>query len=227
MSRRRAQTVGPAQPKGLALACQVLLDRARRFARAGSRANNQPEYPLSTEGLLSLLRAHAPDVCQHMRRTARLSGLLASRLEVSDRVLELTIRAAELHDVGKLALPRYLLVKRQPLSESEWRLMRQQTLLGERLLECVPEARGVAGIVRASHERYDGAGYPDGLAGKEIPLSARIVAVCDAFDAMTQAGEYRTALSAHGALAQIKHGAGTQFDPEVASEFCKALRVLP
>lgn len=140
-------------------------------------------------------------------------------------MLDLTVRTAELHDVGKLALPRDVLVKREPLDESEWGLIRNHTLLGERLLECIPEATGLAALVRATHERYDGGGYPDGLAGKAIPLPARIVAVCDAFDAMTQPREYRAAVGAHRAIAQVVRGAGTQFDPEVADELCLALMV--
>ena len=118
-----------------------------------------------------------------------------------------------------------MLVKREPLDESEWGLIRNHTLLGERLLECIPEATGLAALVRATHERYDGGGYPDGLAGKAIPLPARIVAVCDAFDAMTQPREYRAAVGAHRAIAQVVRGAGTQFDPEVADELCLALMV--
>jgi HD-GYP domain-containing protein (c-di-GMP phosphodiesterase class II) len=181
----------------------------------------------TTAALLDLLFRHAPEVYEHQLRTARLCALVGARLGLGQTVLELTVRTAELHDVGKLALSRNLLDKREPLDEFEWRLIRKHTLLGERLLECVPEATGIAGLVRATHERYDGTGYPDGLAGATIPLPARIVAVCDAFDAMTQPREYRSAIGAYRAIGQVARGAGTQFDPEVADELCLALMVRP
>jgi HD-GYP domain-containing protein (c-di-GMP phosphodiesterase class II) len=97
--------------------------------------------------------------------------------------------------------------------------MRQHTVIGERMLHMAPALEGVARLVRWSHERIDGAGYPDGLAGDEIPLGARIVAVCDAFGAMTSDRPYRTAGSADEAVAELLRHAGTQFDPEVVAAF--------
>ena len=93
--------------------------------------------------------------------------------------------AAELHDVGKIAIPDAILEKSGPLDETEWGFMRRHTIIGERILMAAPALRSVARLVRSSHERWDGVGYPDGLRGEEIPLGARVVAVCDAFDAMT------------------------------------------
>ena len=93
-------------------------------------------------------------------------------------------RAAELHDIGKIAIPDEILRKPGPLDEIEWELMRKHTLIGERILGASPSLAPVARLVRSSHERWDGEGYPDGLAGEDIPLGARIIFVCDAFDAM-------------------------------------------
>ena len=105
--------------------------------------------------------------------------------------LDEVARAAELHDVGKIAIPDAILDKPGPLDAGEWSFMRRHTLIGERILLAAPALRPVARLVRSSHERWDGGGYPDGLAGEEIPLGARVVAVCDAFDAMTTERPYR------------------------------------
>ena len=104
-------------------------------------------------------------------------------------------RAAELHDIGKIAIPEEILRKPGPLDRTEWELMRRHTLIGERILDTAPALRPVARIVRSSHEWWDGSGYPDGVAGEEIPLGARIIFVCDAFDAMTSLRPYAPAVS--------------------------------
>jgi hypothetical protein len=124
--------------------------------------------------------------------------------------------AALLHDLGKLAVPKQLINKKGPLDEEEWAVMKLHTLTGERLLRKIGgRFEEVARIVRSSHERWDGTGYPDGLAGVTIPIEARIVACCDAFDAMTSDRAYRRALDKEAAVAQLREHAGTQFDPGV------------
>ena len=152
------------------------------------------------------LRDHIDDVAVHAQSVARRLGLRAHELyEV--------VRAAELHDIGKMAIPDALLQKPGPLDAAEWEFMRQHTIIGERMLHMAPALARVAQLVRWSHERVDGTGYPDGLAGDEIPLGARIVSVCDAFDAMTTDRPYRGAVSADEAVAELLRHAGTQFDP--------------
>jgi len=135
-------------------------------------------------------------------------------------------RAAELHDVGKVAIPDAILNKAGPLDEAEWSFMRRHTIIGERILLSAPALRPVARLVRSSHERWDGGGYPDGLAQEEIPLGARIVAVCDAFDAMTTDRPYRRRVSDAAALAELRGNAGTQFDPQVVKAFARTLDEL-
>ena len=108
------------------------------------------------------------------------------------------VRAAELHDIGKVAVPDAILHKPGPLDEAEWSFIRQHTIIGERIVGAAEALRPVGRVVRASHERWDGGGYPDGLAGEAIPLGARIVFACDAWDAMTCDRGYRSALSARG-----------------------------
>ena len=129
--------------------------------------------------------------------------------------------AAELHDIGKMAIPEAILAKPGALSEGEWALMRQHTVAGERIIASSPALADVAPLVRSSHERWDGKGYPDRLVAEQIPRGARIIAVCDSYHAMTSDRAYRRALSPETALAELRAGAGTQFDPEVVNAFLR------
>jgi two-component system, cell cycle response regulator len=154
-----------------------------------------------------------PDIAH---RTAVALGL--------DEVASQRVRqAAELHDVGKVAIPDAILDKPGPLSAAEWAYMKRHTTIGERIVAAAPDLLPVAGIVRASHEAFDGTGYPDGLRGEEIPLEARIVGVCAAYAAMTADRPHRGALSAGQALDELRRGCGTQFDPRVVAGFLGAL----
>jgi HD-GYP domain-containing protein (c-di-GMP phosphodiesterase class II) len=134
--------------------------------------------------------------------------------------LEVLGLAARLHDVGKLAIPDDILRKPGPLDEDEYEFVKQHTVMGERILGASPGWGRVAKIVRATHECWDGTGYPDGLAGADIPLAARIISVCDAFSAMTSHRPYRLPISSEAALDELRGRAGTQFDPEVVETFC-------
>ena len=124
---------------------------------------------------------------------------------------------------GKVAIPDAILEKPGPLSAEDWRFLYRHTLIAERILAGAPDLAKVAGIVRWTHERVDGTGYPDGLKGDEIPLAARIVFVCDAFDAMISNRPYAEALTIDAALEELRRCAGTQFDPEVSHSFCEGL----
>ena len=124
-----------------------------------------------------------------------------------------------MHDIGKAAIPDTILEKPGPLDPQEWAFVRRHTEIGERILAAAPALIRIAPIVRSTHERLDGNGYPDGLAGEEIPLPARIVSVADAFDAMVTERPYRRALSPGAALAELRRCAGTQFDPDVVEAF--------
>jgi HD-GYP domain-containing protein (c-di-GMP phosphodiesterase class II) len=153
----------------------------------------------------------------HSQGVVALAVAVADELNLNRWQRRRTEYAARLHDVGKIAVPKEIINKPGPLDADEWRLMRQHTVEGERMLAQVGGALSEVGaIVRGSHERWDGTGYPDGLAGESIPIEARIVACCDAFDAMTTDRAYRAALSAEVAVAELREGAGSQFDPSVA-----------
>jgi HD-GYP domain-containing protein (c-di-GMP phosphodiesterase class II) len=133
--------------------------------------------------------------------------------------LEEVVRGAELHDVGKMAVPDEILHKPGSLTAEEWGFIRRHTIIGERILAAAPALTGVARLVRASHERWDGNGYPDGLEGGRIPLGARIIAVCDAFDAMTSERPYSKPMTAEDAVEELWRCAGGQFDPAVVAAF--------
>jgi putative nucleotidyltransferase with HDIG domain len=157
-------------------------------------------------------------------------GVVALALDVA---AELGLGAVEqrnvefgalLHDVGKIAIPKEIINKPGPLDDAEWVVIKTHTLQGQRMLDRVGGVMGEVGqIVRSSHERWDGTGYPDALAGEAIPLEARVVACCDAFSAMTTDRPYRKAMSLDEAIVELRVNAGTQFDPRVVEALTNVL----
>lgn len=174
--------------------------------------------------LMQLLTERAPGLLDHSAGVTALAGAVAAELDLDAEQLDETLRAAELHDIGKLAVPDEILNKPGPLDPTEWEFIKQHPIIGQRILNAAPALAPVATLVRASHERWEGGGYPDGLAGHDIPLGARIVAVCDAYDAMTSERCYQHARSQQEALAELKRNAGTQFDPAVVDAIERYLR---
>jgi HD-GYP domain-containing protein (c-di-GMP phosphodiesterase class II) len=144
-----------------------------------------------------------------------LAGAVARRLGMDGEDVERIAAAALLHDIGTVAVPDSILSKPGALNDEEWAVMREHTIVGERILRAVPGLGPVARIVRHGHEHVDGTGYPDGLRGEEIPLGSRILLACDAYDAMISARPYRDAMSHEAAAAELQAGAGTQFDARI------------
>jgi HD-GYP domain-containing protein (c-di-GMP phosphodiesterase class II) len=178
----------------------------------------------STDVLLSVLSEADPLSGAQLGDVAVMCVAVGRELGVDDAELPHLRSAGALHDIGKLAIPDAILSKPGPLTEDEWAFVRRHTAIGERILRSAPALASVAPIVRSVHERFDGGGYPDAIAGEQIPLASRIVAVCDAFQAMVSDRPYRTAMSAEGALAELRACAGTQFDPMVVDAFARGLR---
>jgi two-component system, cell cycle response regulator len=197
-----------------------LTDR-RMYARKGGRRMSAGRQ--SRDVLLRTLSERRPDLQLRLRDIGELALAVGRELHMGPEGLDEVARAAELHDVGKIAVPDAILDKPGPLDPVEWSFMRRHPLIGERILLAAPALRPVARLVRSSHERWDGGGYPDGLSGNEIPLGARVVAVCDAFHAMTTRRAYRDPVSETDAIEELRRCAGTQFDPMVVSAFCKVL----
>ncbi len=152
----------------------------------------------------------------HSRGVVDLSLAVADSLGLDFRQRRKTEFAALLHDVGKVAVPKEIINKPGPLDDEQWKIMHRHTIEGERMLNRVGGVLAEVGrIVRSSHEHYDGSGYPDGLAGEEIPIEARIVTCCDAYSAMTTNRSYRKAMPVAKAIQELSDCAGTQFDPRV------------
>ena len=197
-----------------------LADR-RMYARKGGRRMSAGRQ--SRDVLLRTLSERRPDLHLRLRDIGELALAVGRELQMGPEGLDEVARAAELHDVGKIAVPDAILDKPGPLDPVEWSFMRRHPLIGERILLEAPALRPVARLVRSSHERFDGGGYPDGLRGDEIPLGARVVAICDAFDAMTTDRPYRQPVAEEEAILELRRCAGTQFDPMVVEAFCKVI----
>ncbi len=176
------------------------------------------------QALVQALHEREPGLAGHTHGVTALALSTGQRLGLGEGELEELERAAQLHDIGKIAVPDQILRKPGPLSEHEWRFIHQHTLVGQRILAASPALRRIGEIVRATHEHWDGSGYPDGLQGEAIPLAARLIAVCDAFDAMTTERPYRRALAPEEAVAELERCAGTQFDPAVVRAVVAVVR---
>ena len=164
-----------------------------------------------------------PELAERFEIAAGLVEAVSQRMGLpSDQRGQLQ-QAAELHDVGKVAIPDAILHKPGPLDAEEWAFVRRHTLIGERIIGAVPALAEAAKLVRATYERFDGGGYPDGLAGEQIPLGSRIIAVCDAFTAMTHQRPHASQLTAEQAVAELHRCAGEQFDPQVVAVLARVV----
>jgi diguanylate cyclase (GGDEF)-like protein len=179
----------------------------------------RPFNPEWRDVLLGLLYERDPELGSHVRQVAELALRLGRQLRLSDEELRDLVAAAEMHDIGKAAIPDAILEKKTSLDPQERAFVERHTLIGERIIASAPSGRGVATIIRATHERYDGMGYPDGLAGERIPLAARAIAVCDAYHAMRSDRSYSGTMSEHEALAELERCSGSQFDPRILDAF--------
>lgn len=179
-------------------------DTARRAATA-----------LATEAL----RTRDSSTAEHCDDVVTLCDAVGHRLGLDDLLRRQLMSGAQLHDIGKVGVPLEILNKPSALTDAEWSVMREHTIIGERILRSVPAMSDIARIVRHSHEHWDGSGYPDGLKGEAIPLASRVILCADAFHAMRSDRPYRRGRAAEAALAELEACAGTQFDPAVAGAF--------
>ena len=209
----------------------VLLDDEVRKPEDALRIADQRMYERKNGGrrsagdqskavLVRALSERHPGLTLHSADVSRMAELVARRLGVSDDQLEPICHAAELHDVGKVGIPDAILSKPGELDPAEWEFMRRHTIIGERIVSGAPALAQVGRLVRSSHERWDGTGYPDELGGEEIPIGSRVIAVCDAFDAMQSERPYKAGRETSEALSELRRNSGTQFDPAVVEAFC-------
>src|SRR3954470_8437003 len=188
----------------------------RMYATKDTRRDDRRSHD-ALAVLINAQRAREPALGDHVDGVAELAAHVGEGMGLLPGEVTMLRRAAELHDIGKIAIPDSILQKSGPLTDEEWEFMHQHTILGERILRSADSLAPVARIVRSTHERYDGAGYPDGLAGDEIPLASRIIFVCDAFSAMTSRRAYADARKQKDALAELRRCAGSYFDPQAVS----------
>jgi putative nucleotidyltransferase with HDIG domain len=177
------------------------------------------EHFETVRALASAIDASDPHTRGHSERVTRYSIAIAREMGLSELRVQTIEYAGLLHDMGKIGIQHEILLKPSALSEDEWALMKQHPATGARIVSDLHFLKGAKGVVRFHHERYDGKGYPDGLAGDKIPLEARIVKVADAFDAMRSDRPYRRALSLADALDELRRGSGSEFDPRVVGAF--------
>lgn len=192
------------------VADQIERDRQQQDARAlALRAG-------ATNTLLAALGARDGYTGEHSQAVLDLAARVAVRMGLDEDAVDQVRQAALLHDIGKIAVPDAILNKPGPLTAEEWEVMRAHPITSEEIAFAAGGLEDLAPVLRAEHERWDGGGYPDGLAGEQIPLASRITLVCDAYQAMTSDRPYRSALSFEDARREIAAGAGTQFCPTSA-----------
>ena len=189
----------------------TLIERARAMDRA------------IIESLAAAVEAKDTVTSRHVHEVSQLAVVLARQIDPELAESEGFLFGCLLHDVGKIGVPETILNKPGPLDEAEWQIMRLHPETGERVIRPLGLDPTVSEIVLHHHERWDGTGYPFALAGEEIPLSARVFSVCDALEAMTAERPYRIPLAARRALAEVRAGAGSQFDPQVVAAFERCL----
>jgi two-component system cell cycle response regulator len=177
--------------------------------------------------LLRILNQRAPDLSEHANAVKSLALAVGEELELPPGELAALGRASELHDIGKIAIPDAILNKAGPLDAEEWEFMYQHTILGERIVSAASSLASVGNLIRSSHERWDGKGYPDQLEGDSIPLAARIIFICDSYDAMTTERPYSPGRDPEKALAELRECSGSQFDPKVVDALERVVRSTP
>ena len=206
---------------GVAHQAQLAISNATRFD------DLEGTFLSTVEALANALEAKDEYTSSHARWITDMSLEVGERLDLeADRFKSLELGAL-FHDIGKIGIPHEILLKPGPLTDEEWAVMRTHPELGEMILAPIARLAEVGRIVRNCHERFDGGGYPDGKAGNEIPVEARIIFVCDAFHAMTTDRPYRAAMPVQEALRRLDEAAGTQFDPDVVREFGALVRAHP
>jgi HD-GYP domain-containing protein (c-di-GMP phosphodiesterase class II) len=184
-------------------------------SESGHMSQKRGRFESTISSLLVALQERDGYTADHSEETVDLAMAVGDQLRITDEERSVLADVALLHDIGKIGIPNEILNKRSGLDDHEWEFMKKHPEIGERIVAPVPGFSPVAKAIRHEHERWDGAGYPDGISGEEIPLSSRVVLVCDAFHAMITDRPYRKSIGIEQARAEMVRHAGTQFDPAV------------
>ena len=199
----------------------TLADERMYSAKSSSRTSARSQVH---ETLVRSIRERQPALATHTSRVSEMATAVARRFVDDPEELDVIERAAQLHDVGKVAIPDAILDKPGPLDDDERLLMMQHTIIGERIIAASPAMAPVAVLVRHSHEHWDGSGYPDGLRGNDIPLGSRIILACDAIEAMTSRRTYGSPKTEAQAIEELQRYSGQQFDPDVVEALVEILQ---
>ena len=194
---------------------------SQSHALGAALAETERTYDTTLQALSNALDVRESETEGHSRRVVEYMELIIAQMHVAPDHLATLRRGALLHDIGKIGVPDNVLRKPAALSEAEWVVMKRHPEHGARIISQIPFLEDVSRIVRHHHERWDGKGYPDGIASSAIPLGARIFAVADSFDAMTSDRPYRRAMMVENARAEVARCRGTQFDPEIVDAFAR------
>jgi putative two-component system response regulator len=198
-------------------------ERDRREEAERLAGELQQSYQETVRALVQALRSRDTATEEHGDRVAERVVAVGRRLGLTEEQLADLEYGAVFHDIGKIGVPDSILHNEDELTDDEWQVIRQHTVVGEQIIRPVGFLRNVAGIVRHSHEHWDGSGYPDGLAGEEIPIESRVIFACDAFDAMTSKRSYQEPLDHGAAIARMRELAGVRFDPRVVDAVLEVL----
>lgn len=217
----------PFEPEEL---IKVVHDGIEKFDLINSKATILTDlkelFYKTIKSISSALDSKDPYTHGHSLRVTLYALILASTLGLSDKELEDIETAGLLHDIGKIGIPQSILCKQGKLTDEEFEVMKLHPENAEKLIANIKNLKGISNWLKCHHERWDGGGYPSGLKGEEIPLSARIIAIADTYDAMTTTRSYRNALSHQTAIEEIGNCAGTQFDPELAKKFIELEKTI-
>jgi HD-GYP domain-containing protein (c-di-GMP phosphodiesterase class II) len=203
---------------------QEALDYLRSSnAMTASKSALDPQAAALADGLMAALRLHDEELAEHSEVTAQLAARLALAMGLDDATVARVTLTARLHDIGKMRISRSIINKPMPLTGAEREEVQSYPKIGAETLASLPALAEIAPLVRAQRERFDGQGYPDGIAQGVIPLESRIVAIADAFHTITLARPYRKARTTNEAMDEIIAGSGSQFDPELVTAFTAML----
>ena len=211
---------------GSAIGPSMLIERKERGRMATVyRADDSLDSAEQViHALAAAVEAKDPHTEAHTQRVAASARRIGVRMGLPPEDLEALYRGGIIHDIGKIGVPDEILLKPSALDPDETDRMQQHPLIGENIVAPLQTGASLLAMIRHHHEHYDGSGYPDGLAGDRIPLLARIVSVCDAYDAMTSDRPYRRGQSPEQAMAVLRQGAGGQWDPQIVQLMVEELR---
>lgn len=207
--------------QGLSFGSQV----GRLLGLAGARTHSDTSADEATASYIRILHAQSPMTAEHSERVARYAVALALALDLPWQAVRRLERCGLLHDMGKIGVEEEILAKPGALTDAEWQVIRTHPEIGAQILSTSPALADVLPAVALHHERFDGKGYPHGTGGADLPLEARIISICDAYDSMTADRPYRRGMASHEAVRRLTEGAGNQWDPELVPIFVN--HVLP